>query len=189
MKITITRDSGIMVVDDEARPVNTTVLPPEIEAVFFNTRRGEGFIQYQETEEEEITDRDLEAERLEEQRRRQNNLKSLEEPIYKKVKIQRRPKTITDFTPYQGLLDEWNAYVPPPVLQPDPEFLAKQEELKQEAEAERISTMGTVQPATLQELSGMSRAELRDWFDANITTEAQLRRVIRWLFIYVIRRL
>lgn len=185
MKITITRDAGVMVVGDDARPVDMSLLPEGIEAVFYNTDTGKGFIQYDEVQEEEVEDRDLEEEERQNRELALQNKRPLEEPIMRRVRIRKRPREIIDFAPFVPLYDQWEAYVPPPPPPPDP----KLQELLQERETDKADTMGQVEPKTLQELSDMTRAQLRAWFDANVTTDNQLRRVVRWLFIYLVRRL
>ena len=182
MRINIHRPSGLMAVDGVTRPVDVELLPPGVEVLEWDSVRGLGRLQYAEDVTEQVRDRDLAAEQAENTRLRLANLPPLEEPIYHEVTVQRQPKVFDDFSPYLELYNQWDTYVPPPPPPPTPE------ELERVAEQE-ATLQENIGPVPVADLKAMTRAQLRDWYEANITTNAQVRRVVRWLFLYVIRRL
>lgn len=182
MRINIHRPSGQMSVDGVARPVDVELLPPGVEVLEWDSVRGLGRLQYAEGITERVRDRDLDAEQAENNRLRLANLPPLQEPIYREVEVQRQPTVFDDFGPYQELYDQWDTYVPPPPPPPT------QEQLERIAEQE-ATLQENIGPIAVSDLKAMTRAELRDWYEVNITTNAQVRRVVRWLFLYIIRRL
>lgn len=189
MKIVITRDAGTMSVDNDSRPVDTSLLPPGVEAVVWDSVKETGWLQYDESQTIEAQDRDLEAERVENERRRENNLLPLEEPIYRTIEVQRPPNPITDFGPFQVMYDQWAVYETPAQPTIPPEMLEEMEALRQDREAAADEQPVASSPVTFRDLRQMTRAEARAWYDANITTNAQISRVVRWLFLYIVRRM
>jgi len=189
MKFTISRDAGAMLVDRVARPVNVSNLRPGIEVVYWDTEQQQGYIQWDEDTTVEINDRDLEAEEAQNRALRAENKRILEDPIYKKIKVHRPTDRITDFSEFMPFYNEWEAYVPPPPPPPDPDVQAKIDAAAADSADARAATLGSVQPMTIDQLKAMSRADLRTWFDANITNLNQLTRLVRWMFVYFLRRL
>lgn len=174
-----------MVVDGVARPVNTNLLPGGVEVVLWDSVQQQGMLQFDEGLTETVPFRDLEREAEINAELLAQNKKPLEDPIMGTQDIPMRPRIIIDFTPYEPLFQEWQAYVPvevPHVI--PPEVVAAQAE----EDVARAETLGAVEPKTVTELKALSRNALRTWFDANFATDVQLRRVVRWCFMLLVRR-
>lgn len=188
MEISLFRRQSVMVVDGVGKPVSLVGLNPAIEIIHWDTVRNTGVMQYARGQTEEVLERDLESETIENRRRADNNLPPLEEALYKTVIIPRRNSILSSFD-YQPYYDVWLATPERPPVQP----LTAEQELaitrqQQDRTADSGETFGPVEPKTMLQLTQMTRAELRAWFDINFTTEAQFRRLVRWVFIYLIRR-
>lgn len=189
MKITITRDAGTMLVDRVARPVDVSQLPPGVEVVHWNTEMQRGFVQYDEDTTVEINERDLEAEEETNRQLRANNKQILQEPLYKKIRVHKSSDILLDFSPYMPLYNQWESYVPPPPPPIDPTVQAQLDAVAGDRSDARNQTLGTVTPMTVDQLQAMSRAELRTWFDTNVTNANQLIKLVKWMFVFFIRRL
>lgn len=192
MKLAITNDTGVMTVDGVARSIATSDLHPDIEVVVFDTDRNIGWIQYYESVTIQVEDRDLEAENLENKRRRENNLQILENPIMKMITVPKPPSRILSFAVVEPFLRRWEAAAPPP---PPPPHVPTPEEVMEAERVEAIeadirsASLGDAQPKTIPELKAMSRNEFNAWFNASFTTNAQLVRLLRRLTLIIIRKL
>lgn len=183
---------GWVSVDNHARRVADSLdLGPGVETLAYDTDQSFGYLYYNFNTTVNVQERDLKAEEVENNRRRLNNLPPLEEAIYKTVAVQRPPQFIeNDYARVEPFYTLWEQTSDvPPESQPDPELVAKLEAAETENNLALNDSVGGAESKTFRELRDMSRAELRAWFDANFTTDAQLRRLLRWIFIYLVRRL
>lgn len=190
MKISINKASGLMAVDGETRTIDTSDMTPGIEVVTFDTDKSFGLVQYNETETEQVLDRDLEGEEAENNRRRDNNLPLLDKAMYKSVSIHRRPAPITDQALIQIYIDRWNAAPPPPApVDPTVAATAESQVVADVNSDARATPIGGVQPATIDNLQAMDRPTFRAWFNTNYPDYASARPLLRLITWIVIRRL
>lgn len=181
MKITITRDAGMMIVDGDARVIDTTTLPAGVEVVLWDTQAESGMLQFDELQTETIQERDLVREAEINAELAANNKPPLEEAIYKTVVIQKRPRVLSDFTPYLPLYDAWVNNAPPPPPPPPPPD-PRLEEIDQDL------TSGLIGGLTRDQLKALSRNEYITWFNATFQTNAQLIGLLRRITLLLIRR-
>lgn len=186
MRITV-QANGWVAVDDHGRKVAGVLdLGPGIETLVFDDTLGQGYAHYAEGVTTNVQERDFVAEAEENNRRRLNNLPQSDEPIYRTVAVHREPQRFNSWAQVDPFYALWDQTPDAQPAEPDPEQVARLEAMRQEQEQTLQENIG---PVPVADLKAMTRAELRDWYEANIQTNAQVRRVVRWLFLYVIRRL
>lgn len=181
--------NGIISVDGEVRQVDVSDLDPEIEAIYFDTERSLGIIQYFDNILVDMQVRDFDAEREAEAYAREHNLKAPEEPLYKTVKVPKPNREFTTYNTIQTWHERWQA-APPPPPPPEipPEVLEESERLRQDREQAADDQVLAGSPVTFRDLRQMNRAQARAWWDANVTTAANRDRILRWVFLYIVRR-
>lgn len=184
MKIQVNRN-GLVAVDADARQVDVSDLHPDIELIYYDTARGRGIIQYLDDVLVSAQERDFEAEREAERYALANNLKLPEEPKYKPVQIPKPNREFNDFGLVQLWYERWEAAEPVPLPEPPP----PDPRIVNIEQGFRAGTVGTIQPATIQELKDMTQAEYNAWFTANFTTAAQALGLLRRITLLIIRRL
>lgn len=188
MKVTA-QASGWIAVDGEAKRVAEVLdLGNGVEALTYDTDANRGRLQYYDSVKINVQVRDFDAERELNAQNRAANLPESTEPIYKVISVSRPDAELVNYD-VTWLLEAWDAYVPPQDPEIPPEVIARQEDLRLDTEAALDDSVGAVEPKTFRELRDMTRPQLRAWFDANFTTDAQLRRLIRWIFIFLARRM
>ena len=192
MRVSVIQAENRVSVDGVSREVDLTALDPRIRVITFNTVRGYGVVEYDEGATEQVEVRDLEAERLATQEAISLNKKVPTEPLYTTQTIIMEPRQFQDWNIVRPYYDAWVANAPEVPPPPTPEELASIEQektLAAELEDEvKTSTLGTAEPRTLAQLKSLTRAEFRAWYDANFTTEAQVRRLVRWILFQLVRR-
>lgn len=192
MRVSIIKADGVVVVDGEARKVDLAALDQRIHAVMWNTERNSGQIEYTEDATEAVEERDFDAEQQAAREARRLNKRPPEGAIMRVSRVRMGNRRFTNWDIVRPYYEAWVAAAPelPPAPTPE-ELAARQAELTRRAELDsaiRSESLGAAEPKNVADLKLLSRAELRAWFDANFTTDAQLRRLIRWLFMYMIRR-
>ncbi|MGH9567393.1 MAG: hypothetical protein ACRD4I_15535 [Candidatus Angelobacter sp.] len=183
MKISVHKQSGLVVVNDKAKPVDLSTLAAGIDVAFFNTETERGFLQYDETQMIQKNVRDLDGERRVNAQRLANNQGPLEKPMFHSVAV-RRPGTEIDYFVIEPFYNAWLAAEEPPPPEIPPE--AKQ---ALDAQDEALSTtFGDVTPKTRAEIMAMTRVEYRSWFLDNFNTAQDLRLLLARIFRYIISR-
>lgn len=106
-ELTIQREFKVVIFEGEPRRVDLSDLPSEVDIVHWDFDSQTGIVQYVRGTMETVTERDLDAERKEEKRRKDNNLKPLEEALYRQVQIHRRNLVISELGEFQKYYDRW----------------------------------------------------------------------------------
>ncbi len=187
MKISLNRD-GLLVVDGEGRRIDVSDLPEGYETLEWATDLGDGIIvQYGEEVTDEVNERDLEAEQIENARRLENNLKPLEEPLYKRIRVWRGRKFLSNFDLNKYYM-RWIAAAPVPPPPPTAEELAAQAKVDAANTAIQGFTLGTVDVKNRAQLKDMTFAEFSPWYDANYDTAPKVIQLVKRLLFIIIRR-
>jgi hypothetical protein len=189
MIYTIFQEQGLFGVDRQYRVIDLSSVDPEIQIVQWDTERETGIIEYDPTVTVDVQERDFDAERIAETEARENNWDvSKLQPIYKTVQIRKPNHVLKSFAGFEHLLPLWEA-AEPIVTGPTAEQLAERQRLADMEDEVRTGAVGQVTPETAAELRAMTRLQLRDWFNTNITDAVAVKRLVRWMFFFVIRRL